>query len=81
MVEGNRQELQVPEPDPQPTGVLELEAPNGLTVDGNVDHDLQERAAVADLLDVLRRLGELHASGFLIDVEFEAKKASILERL
>ncbi len=53
---------------------------------------MQDRATVArpmaktdsppaDLIDQLRRLGELHDAGVLTDEEFARKKASILERI
>jgi len=83
MVEANRQEQHVPGPDPDPAEMLEPEAPDELTADDEMRSAFQDdaRAPVPDLLDVLRRLGELHAAGFLTDEEFEAKKKSILERL
>jgi hypothetical protein len=44
-------------------------------------HEAPQPAMQADVLDQLRRLGELHDTGVLSDQEFEAKKAELLGRL
>ena len=82
-MEANRQELHVLEPETQSGEVSESDAQEVLPGDEEVDPSSQsvEPAAAPDLLDVLSRLGELHAAWFLTEAEFEAKKKSILERL
>jgi hypothetical protein len=73
---------QVPVPPPLPgTGTARTAAVQPAAPHAPASPVAPAEAPSADVLEQLRRLGELRGAGFLTDAEFEAKKAELLGRI
>jgi Short C-terminal domain len=73
---------QVPVPPPLPgAGTLQTAPVQPAALHATAARAVAAEAPSADVLEHLRRLGELRSAGVLTDAEFEAKKAELLGRI